>query len=108
MCKRGCDGGLRAETSGRKISWNLDLNMIRVFISSVQKELAEERRAVKEFILHDPLLSRFIGDVFLFEDIPAGDRKPDDIYLVEVEQRDKSRIQIMGHMRHARWKTTHN
>lgn len=62
--------------------------MIRVFISSVQKELAEERRAVKEFILHDPLLSRFISDVFLFEDIPAGDRKPDDIYLVEVEQRD--------------------
>ena len=62
--------------------------MIQVFISSVQKELAEERRAVKEFILHDPLLSRFIGDVFLFEDIPAGDRKPDDIYLVEVEQRD--------------------
>ena len=62
--------------------------MIRVFISSVQKELAEERRAVKEFILHDPLLSRFIGDVFLFEDIPAGNRKPDNIYLVEVEQRD--------------------
>jgi ATP-dependent DNA helicase RecG len=62
--------------------------MIRVFISSVQKELAAERRAVKEFILHDPLLSRFIGDVFLFEDIPARDRKPDDIYLVEVEQRD--------------------
>jgi len=62
--------------------------MIRVFISSVQKELAAERRAVKEFILHDPLLSRFIGDVFVFEDIPAGDRKPDDIYLSEVEQRD--------------------
>lgn len=60
--------------------------MIRVFISSVQKELAAERRTVKEFILHDPLLSRFIGDVFLFEDIPAMDRKPDDIYLVEVEQ----------------------
>ncbi len=62
--------------------------MIRVFISSVQKELAAERRAVKEFILRDPLLSRFIGDVFLFEDIPAGDRKPDDIYLADVEQRD--------------------
>ena len=39
--------------------------MLRVFISSVQKELAAERRAVKEFIRHDPLLSRFIGDVFL-------------------------------------------
>lgn len=56
----------------------------RIFISSVQKELAAERRAVKEFILRDPLLSRFISEVFLFEDIPAGDRKPDDIYLGEV------------------------
>lgn len=62
--------------------------MLRVFISSVQKELAEERRAVKGFVTADPLLSRFIDDVFLFEDIPAGDRKPDDIYLSEVEDRD--------------------
>ena len=62
--------------------------MIRVFISSVQQELAEERRAVKAFILCDPLLRRFISDVFLFEDIPASDRKPDNIYLPEVEQRD--------------------
>lgn len=29
--------------------------MLRVFISSVQKELAEERRAVKDFITADPL-----------------------------------------------------
>ncbi len=61
---------------------------LRVFISSVQKELADERRAVKEFLLHDPLLSRFIADVFLFEDVPAGDRKPDDIYLTQVEKCD--------------------
>lgn len=61
---------------------------LKIFISSVQKELAEERRAVKDFITHDPLLSRFISDVFLFENIPAGDRKPDDIYLGEVEQCD--------------------
>lgn len=60
----------------------------KIFISSVQKELATERRAVKDFITHDPLLSRFVSDVFLFEDIPAGDRKPDDIYLGEVEQCD--------------------
>jgi len=59
-----------------------------LFISSVQKEFAAERRAVKDFITHDPLLSRFVSDVFLFEDIPARDRKPDDIYLSEVEQRD--------------------
>ncbi|MBW1852009.1 MAG: DUF4062 domain-containing protein [Deltaproteobacteria bacterium] len=63
-------------------------NRYRLFISSVQKELAEERRAVKDFITNDPLLSRFVSDVFLFEDIPAGDRKPDDIYLEEVEQCD--------------------
>ncbi len=62
--------------------------MLRVFISSVQKELMAERRAVKDFIQHDPLLSRFIGDVFLFEDIPVCDRKPDDIYLAEVKDRD--------------------
>ena len=63
-------------------------NRYRIFVSSVQKELAEERRAVKDFITRDPLLSRFIPDIFLFEDIPAQDRKPDDIYLREVEQRD--------------------
>ncbi len=43
---------------------------------------------MKDFITNDPLLSRFISDVFLFEYIPAGNRKPDDIYLSEVEQRD--------------------
>ncbi|MCF8084388.1 MAG: DUF4062 domain-containing protein [Deltaproteobacteria bacterium] len=58
---------------------------LKIFISSVQKEFAEERRAVKDFITHDPLLRRFISSVFLFEDIPAVDRKPDDIYLNEVE-----------------------
>jgi ATP-dependent DNA helicase RecG len=63
-------------------------NCNSLFISSVQKELAAERRALKDYILHDPLLSRFISDVFLFEDIPAKDRKPDDIYLSEVEQCD--------------------
>ena len=49
-------------------------NRYRIFISSVQKELSAERSAIKDFIIHDPLLSRFISDVFLFEDIPAGDR----------------------------------
>ncbi len=60
----------------------------RIFVSSVQKELKDERRAVKDFILHDPLLLRFFTDVFLFEDLPARDRQPDDVYLAEVEQRD--------------------
>lgn len=58
-----------------------------IFISSVQKELQAERRAVKEFIQNDPLLRRFF-DVFLFEDLPAIDRKANDVYLDEVETCD--------------------
>lgn len=59
-------------------------NPLRIFVSSVQKELAEERRAVKSFIEGDPLLSRFFT-VFLFEDLPASDRRADAVYLAEVD-----------------------
>ncbi len=55
----------------------------RIFISSVQKELAEERRAIRDFVRGDALLRRFF-DVFLFEDLPASDRRVDDVYLNEV------------------------
>jgi len=57
----------------------------RIFISSVQKELAAERRALADFIKGDPLLHRYF-DVFLFEDLPATDRRADDVYLDEVER----------------------
>jgi hypothetical protein len=56
-----------------------------IFISSVQKELAAERRALKDYIQGDPLLRRFF-DVFLFEDLPASDRRPDGVYLDEVDR----------------------
>ena len=56
-----------------------------IFVSSVQKELAEERRAVKAFIEGDPLLRRFFT-VFLFEDLPAADARADDVYLDEVDR----------------------
>src|SRR5438046_2900104 len=55
----------------------------RLFISSVQKELAPERRAIRDFIRGDALLRRFF-DVFLFEDLPASDRRADEVYLDEV------------------------
>jgi ATP-dependent DNA helicase RecG len=55
----------------------------RIFISSVQKEFAKERQALKAYILGDALLSRFF-DVFLFEDIPAKDRRADAVYIDEV------------------------
>jgi hypothetical protein len=43
----------------------------RIFVSSVQKELAVERRSVRDFVEGDALLRRFF-DVFLFEDLPAS------------------------------------
>lgn len=60
---------------------------LKIFISSVQKELAENRRAVKMYIEADPLLRRFFT-VFLFEDLPASDRRADAVYLSEVDQSD--------------------
>ena len=59
----------------------------RIFISSVQKEFAEERQVLKAYLLGDALLSRFF-DVFLFEDLPASDRRADAAYLDEVRRCD--------------------
>ena len=56
----------------------------RIFVSSVQRELAEERRAIRDFIQRDPLMRRFFS-VVLFEDLPAADRRADDVYLSEVD-----------------------
>ena len=58
---------------------------IKIFVSSVQKELVAERQAIKAFVAGDSLLRRFF-DVFLFEDIPASDRRADDVYLEEVDR----------------------
>ena len=63
------------------------MNYIRIFISSVQREFAQERTALRDYLRGDPLMRRFF-DVFLFEDVPALDRRPDDLYLDEVEQSD--------------------
>ena len=58
------------------------MNPIRIFISSVQSEFAQERAALRDYLRGDPLMRRFF-DVFLFEDVPASDRRPDDLYLDE-------------------------
>lgn len=57
----------------------------RIFISSVQKELAAERRALKDFVQNDALLGKHF-EVFLFEDLPALDQRADAVYLDEVER----------------------
>ena len=56
---------------------------IKVFISSVQKEFAEERAALRDFLHGDALLRRFF-EPFLFEDVPAADRRTDEVYRDEV------------------------
>lgn len=61
--------------------------MKRIFISSVQKELAAERRALKDFVHNDALLRQHF-EVFLFEDLPASDRRTDEVYLAEVDRCD--------------------
>jgi ATP-dependent DNA helicase RecG len=56
-----------------------------IFVSSVQKDFAVERRALKEYVHNDPLLRRFF-EVFLFEDTPAADCRADQVYLPEVDR----------------------
>jgi ATP-dependent DNA helicase RecG len=63
----------------------MNTNLSSIFVSSAQKELAEDRRSVKAFIEGDPMLRRFFT-VFLFEDLPASDRRADAVYLAEVDR----------------------
>ena len=60
---------------------------VRIFISSVQKEFAEERTALRDYLRGDALLRRFF-EPFLFEEVPAADRRADELYLDEVEHCD--------------------
>ena len=60
----------------------------RIFISSVQKEFAEERRLLKRYISKNPAYRRFF-DTFVFEeDVVAADRRTDEVYLEELGKCD--------------------
>ena len=61
---------------------------LKIFVSSVQKEFAQIRLDLKAFLLGDAMLRRFVAEVFLFEEIPAKDRRADQVYLEEVEHCD--------------------
>ena len=63
------------------------MNPLRIFISSVQGEFAGERAALRDYIRTDTLFRRFF-EVFLFEDVPASDQRPDHLYLDEVDRCD--------------------
>lgn len=61
---------------------------LRIFISSVQKEFAQQRLDLKAFLLGDAVLRRFVAEVFLFEELPASDRRADQVYLDGVKRCD--------------------
>jgi len=59
----------------------------KIFVSGVQKELKQERRTIKDFVLNDTLLSEYF-DVFLLEDAPAKSKSAEISYLEEVKKSD--------------------
>jgi len=59
----------------------------KIFISGVQNELKAERRAVKDFIIGEVLLSEYF-EVFLFEDVCAKSKSAKSVFLKEVRDSD--------------------
>ena len=60
----------------------------RIFISSVQRELAKERKAVVDLVSGSPQLARFFS-TFAFEfDVLAADKRTDEVYLAELAVSD--------------------
>ena len=70
--------------------------MKRIFISSVQKEFADERRLLKRYISKNPAYKRLF-DTFVFEeDVVATDRRTDQVYLDELGRCDIDVTSILG------------
>ena len=77
------------------------MNKFRIFISSVQREFANERRMLAEYIRTDALLGRFF-DVFLFEEsivrrcveagLPKPEYYPDNVDFKAVIWRNPDRL----------------
>jgi predicted HTH transcriptional regulator len=63
------------------------MKRIRIFISSVQSEFAEERAMLGQYIRTDALLGKFF-ETFLFEDVPANEASLQQVYLGEVAMSD--------------------
>ncbi len=56
--------------------------------SAACRGVSEVRANLKTFLLGDAFLRRFIAEVFLFEELPAGDRHADEVYLDEASRCD--------------------
>ena len=60
---------------------------IKLFISSVQREFAEERRRLVDYIRQDVLFGQFF-EPFIFENLPANNKNAQQAYLQEAAQSD--------------------
>lgn len=60
------------------------MKRIKIFISSVQSEFAEERAMLCLYIRTDVLLGKFF-EPFIFEEVPANEYPTSHVYLKEVE-----------------------
>ena len=63
------------------------MKRIKIFISSVQSEFAAEREMLCSYIRSDALLGKFF-EPFIFEEVPASENTPQQVYLDAVEQSD--------------------
>ena len=56
------------------IFFEKQMNLIKIFLSSVQNEFAIEHRRIAGYIRQDALFSMYF-EPFLFEELPAQDKK---------------------------------
>jgi len=63
------------------------MDKTRIFISSVQKEFAGERRLLCNYIRQDALLGKYFIP-FIFEELPAANQSAQQSYLSEVQNSD--------------------
>jgi predicted HTH transcriptional regulator len=63
------------------------MEKIKVFISSVQAEFADERQMLFDYLMQDALLGLFF-EPFVFEKLPAMEQSAENTYLNEVQRCD--------------------
>jgi ATP-dependent DNA helicase RecG len=63
------------------------MQKIKVFISSVQSEFAEERQVLFDYLMQDALLGKFF-EPFIFEKLPAINYSVSSVFIKEVEHCD--------------------
>ncbi len=63
------------------------MKRVKIFISSVQSEFANERTVLCDYIRSDALLGKFF-EPFIFEETPADNKSVQRVYLSQVEQCD--------------------